>query len=144
MSRFYDPKTGTEALDGIHELSGTTSIEDMPEPSRQWFSEEPIPDGMKWENDPTGKYPVLVPIPPPTDEQKAAAARNWARSQLRATDFIILPDSPYTDAEREQVRLYREALRNPTRDVQRATFDDNWRPPWPKNVKVPDGVDIEG
>ena len=68
MTRYYDPATGTEALEGIHDLNGCTKDEDMPQESRDWFT-RPEKDGMKWENDPTGKFPVEVAIPPPTSKE---------------------------------------------------------------------------
>ena len=136
MPRFYDPKTGTEALEGIHDLEGTTKDSDMPEESRLWF-ERPAREGHRWENDPTGKYPVEVPIPPPTSDELAATERAWAQQELAATDAAMLPDSPYSDEHRQSIQNYRQALRNPNRTDTAGFPEQSWRPTWPDNVKRP-------
>ena len=133
MPRFYDPKTGTEALEGIHDTEGATPDTEMPAASRAWF-ERPAREGMQWQNDPTGKFPIEVPIPPPTTDQLKAVERQWAYAELVNTDPIMLPDSPYTAAERTQVETYRAALRNPAREATSDYPADTWRPAWPEGV----------
>ena len=73
----------------------------------------------------------------PSQTEQEATERDWAQNQLRRTDFIILSDSPYTDNERQKVRTYRAALRNPTRTSTNAFPDTSWRPVWPEGVKLP-------
>ena len=137
MPRFYDPKTGTEALEGINDLKGCTSSDDMPESSRAWF-DRPARDGKQWKTDPTGKFPVEVDIPPPTTDQLKETERAWSAQELAATDPVMLSDSPYSDEQRDAVRTYRSALRNPAREANSAYPDPLfWRPEWPKGVKRP-------
>ena len=125
MSRYYDPNTGTESLDETG-----TSIDDMPPASRKWFEADSTPAGKQWETDPTGTFPVLVDIPPPSPADLTAADRSWAESELRRTDFILLPDSPYSDEHQTLVKAYRNALRTPQR-----TGSPWVRPEWPAGVK---------
>ena len=136
MPRFYDPKTGTEALEGIHDTTGATPDTEMPSSSRAWF-ERPAADGMQWQTDPTGKYPVEVPIPPPTTDELKAIERAWVQTELAATDPAMLPDSPYSEEHRQALQDYRAALRNPTREATSAYPDQSWRPAFPAGVKRP-------
>ena len=133
MPRFYDPKTGTEALEGIHDMDGATADDDMPAESRKWFDDDPVPEGKVWAVDPTGKFPILVDIPAPTADEIAQDDRAWAQSELLLTDRVLVSDSPYSKADQDKVTAYRHKLRNP----QRAAKD--WqRPEWPKDVKRPE------
>ena len=136
MTRFYDPKTGTEALEGIHDTENATSSDDMPEAARAWF-ERPAAEGMKWQTDPTGKFPIEVPIPPPTTDEQKAIERIWAKGELLRTDIAMLPDSPYTAAQKTKVETYRAALRNPAREATEGFPATSWRPEWPTGVKQP-------
>jgi len=136
MPRFYDPKTGTEALEGIHDTNGCTADEDMPEASQEWF-ERPARDGHQWETDPTGKFPIEVPIPPPSDDELKATEKEWARSELYATDRVFVKDTKYTEEEQKAVETYRQALRNPEREKADGFPDTSWRPQWPEGVKHP-------
>lgn len=135
MTRYYDPKTETEVLTGIHETENTTNIDDMPEESKEWFK-RPAKPGYKWKTDKTGKYPVEVLITPPTNEEQKNRERQWAKRELSQTDSILLPDSPYTTEEREQIQTYRAALRNPNREKAAGFPSSSWRPTFP-NVKHP-------
>ena len=74
----------------------------------------------------------------PSQAEQEARERSWVQNQLKRTDFIILPDSPYTDDEIQKVKTYRAALRNPTRTTTDAFPDVSWRPVWPQGVKLPD------
>ena len=136
-TRYYDPETGSEALEGIHDISRATAFEDMPATSQAWFSPDPIPEGKQWVTDATGKYPVLEDIPPPTSKEKRETERNWSKSELALTDVIMLSDSPYTEEQREQVKIYRAATRNPFREATVGYPDQSWRPEWPSDVKRP-------
>ena len=86
--RYYDPDTGTESLDG----TGTAET-DMPAASREWF-QRAANDGFIWQTDQTGTYPVEVPRPDPTPEQRAISERAWLKSELDLTDRYVLPDFP--------------------------------------------------
>ena len=136
MPRFYDPATGTEALEGIHNTDNATSSDDMPEASRAWFTRE-AREGHRWETDPTGKFPIEVPIPPPTNAELSASERAYARQELAATDAAMLPDSPYTEPQRAEIQAYRTALRNPAREATTNYPAESWRPTFPAGVKRP-------
>ena len=137
MARYYDPTTRTEALEGIHDISQATSEDDMPEASRAWFTDDPIPEGKQWVNDPTGKFPILADRPPPDQNTLKAIERQWAQSELLATDPALLPDAPYTDDEKTKIRAYRAALRNPDREKNSGYPAQSWRPVFPADVKRP-------
>ena len=136
MPRYYNPATGTEALEGIHDTNNATSETDMTEESREWFK-RPARNGMRWKTDPTGKFPVEIPIPPPTTEELKARERAWSAAELAATDLAMLPDSPYSASERESIQTYRASLRNPAREATEAYPDPSWRPVFPAGVKHP-------
>ncbi|AOE64206.1 phage tail assembly chaperone [Pseudomonas corrugata] len=59
----------------------------------------------------TGNTPEL-PLAVPTREIEWAAIRTRRDQLLRQTDFTQLPDYPATDAQRAQVKAYRQALRD--------------------------------
>lgn len=59
----------------------------------------------------TGNTPEL-PLAVPTREIEWAAIRTRRDQLLRLTDFTQLPDYPATDAQRDQVKAYRQALRD--------------------------------
>jgi hypothetical protein len=59
----------------------------------------------------TGNTPEL-PLAVPTREIEWAAVRTRRDQLLRQTDFTQLPDYPATDAQRAQVKAYRQALRD--------------------------------
>ncbi|NUT85322.1 hypothetical protein HNO91_02750 [Pseudomonas corrugata] len=59
----------------------------------------------------TGNTPEL-PLAVPTQEIEWAAIRTRRDQLLRQTDFTQLPDYPATDAQRAQVKAYRQALRD--------------------------------
>ena len=138
MTRYYSPTDRneqfatpeTDAEGTITEVppTGATADSDMPEASRAWFTSDPIPDGKQWQNDPTGRFPVLADIPPPTDTELRAAERAWAASELRRTDFAMLPDSRHTGADLDAIRAYRHALRNPQREATTGYPAQSWRP----------------
>lgn len=53
-----------------------------------------------------------LPLAVPTREIEWAAIRTRRDQLLRLTDFTQLPDYPATDAQRAQVKAYRQALRD--------------------------------
>ncbi|MGZ9707691.1 tail fiber assembly protein [Pseudomonas sp. GNP013] len=55
---------------------------------------------------------VAPQLAKPLPEIEWAAIRERRNHFLRATDFTQLPDFPATDAQREEVKTYREQLRN--------------------------------
>ncbi|EQB09673.1 tail fiber assembly protein [Novosphingobium lindaniclasticum] len=63
--------------------------------------------------------PIAVPPPPPPADQLARQLRTKRDKLLAASDFTQVPDSPFTAAEREEWRLYRQALR----DLPETTLD---------------------
>ena len=136
MPRYYDPATGTEALEGLHDTQEATKETDMPQESRAWFT-RPAAEGKQWQTDPTGKFPIEVETPPPTREALRIQERAWAQTALKATDAAMLSDSPYTDEEKKKIQTYRKALRNPDREAATGYPADAWRPTWPASIKRP-------
>ena len=122
--RHYDPDTGTESLDG----TGTAET-DMPAASREWF-QRAANDGFIWQTDQTGTYPVEVPRPDPTPEQRAISERVWLKSELDLTDRYVLPDFPITDEDRQLIKEYRTALRTAGNGYP----SSGWRPVFPVSV----------
>jgi len=64
--------------------------------------------------------------PPPTPEEVAKALRARRNGMLRASDWTQLPDSPLSQAQRDDYRAHRQALRDITED-----------PAWP-DVPLPE------
>ncbi len=60
------------------------------------------------------------------DKEQKNRERQWAKRELSQTDSILLPDSPYTTEEREQIQTYRAALRNPNRYPKWRDSDSKW------------------
>ena len=137
MTRFYDPITRTEAFEGIHNLDNAISSDDMPEEYLAYFNNKHVL-GKVWVNDSTGRYPIEIDIAAPTLEENKEIQRSWATSELFATDRTLLPDSPYTDQEQTQIKIYRAALRNPAREQTAGYPEPSWRPVWPAGIKRPD------
>ena len=72
MEQFYDPATQTEAIFGIHDLSGCTKKADMSPEAQEWFT-RPARDGYEWKCL-NGKWPEEVPIEPaPADDRRLSA-----------------------------------------------------------------------
>lgn len=71
-------------------------------------------------------FPILVDPPPPTDAELASAIRAERNAKIAASDWAVLPDVPLTDAEQAAWRVYRQALRDVTRQ---ATFPQSVE--WP-------------
>ncbi|MXR29161.1 MAG: tail fiber assembly protein [Pseudomonas rhizophila] len=53
-----------------------------------------------------------LPLAVPSREVEWAAIRTRRNQLLRETDFTQLPDYPATDAQRAEVKAYRQALRD--------------------------------
>ena len=51
-------------------------------------------------------------MPEPTEEEIAEQVRAKRDSLIAKTDFLVMPDYPLTDEEREAVQTYRQALRD--------------------------------
>lgn len=54
----------------------------------------------------------IVAVPEPTEEEIAEQVRAKRDSLIAKTDFLVMPDYPLTDEEREAVQTYRQALRD--------------------------------
>lgn len=79
--------------------------------------------------------PPELPSPEEIEEQKAAQIRATRDALIAETDWTQLLDSPISDESREQVRVYRQALR----DVpQQESFPDEVT--WPEKPEVIKGV----
>ena len=70
--------------------------------------------------------------PPPTPEEKAMQVRTERDGLITGTDYLLMPDYPISDDEREAVKAYRQALRDVTKQPG---FPDviNW-PERPEDV----------
>ncbi|WP_422134958.1 hypothetical protein [Endozoicomonas sp. ALD040] len=99
MERYYNFKTETECLDGIHDIESTTKKSDMPPESKEWFDRLARP-GYEWVCN-NGLWPEEVPIDPaPAAErrQAATAAIDTAAGQARAR---FATDTPFIEPEYE-------------------------------------------
>ncbi len=56
--------------------------------------------------------PMLADQPFPTNEQLISKERVWRDRQIAATDYLAMPDYPLTDAQRSEMHVYRQALRD--------------------------------
>ena len=92
-------------------------------------------EGMILNADESGITPT---IHQPTNQEQEKSERIWARQELRRTDFIILPDSRYSEADQTAVKAYRALLRNPTRMNSPGFPAQSWRPSFPAGVSNPD------
>lgn len=58
-----------------------------------------------------------APPPPPTLEAKQATIRQKRDKLLIDCDYTQMPDSPLSEAEKEEWKIYRQALRDITEDA---------------------------
>lgn len=59
----------------------------------------------------------IVKVPEPTTEEIAAQVRAKRDALIAKTDFLMMPDYPLSDDEREMLKTYRQVLRDiPTQD----------------------------
>ena len=64
-----------------------------------------------------------------SEENKLEAVRNERNSKLSDTDWAVLPDAPLTDAEKTEVKDYRQSLRDLPQQINDGTIDpyvDDW------------------
>lgn len=54
----------------------------------------------------------ILPIPAPTTEELAAQARSQRDALIAATDYLMATDYPLTDEKRQELTVYRQALRD--------------------------------
>lgn len=104
---------GSQLIDGIHDTSSATHINDMPEESRQWFNSAfKLPEGKEWKHDPERNIPVLVDVAEPTSEQlEQQKHREWkAARQEKVNNIKVTIDGLTFDGdETSQGRTVRAA-----------------------------------
>ena len=54
----------------------------------------------------------ILPVPAPTTEELAAQARSQRDALIDATDYLMATDYPLTDEKRQELTVYRQALRD--------------------------------
>ena len=82
--RFFNPETLTEVIPGIHSTEGAVEL-----PDDNWFFVlESIPEGKKLAANEAGE-PILVDIPPPTQEELTANAEALKLSLKAQADSEI-------------------------------------------------------
>lgn len=59
-----------------------------------------------------GDYYEVVAVPAPTTEELAAQARSQRDALIAATDYLMATDYPLTDEKRQELTVYRQALRD--------------------------------
>lgn len=59
-----------------------------------------------------GDYYEVVAIPAPTTEELAVQARSQRDALIAATDYLMATDYPLTDEKRQELTVYRQALRD--------------------------------
>lgn len=59
-----------------------------------------------------GDYYEVVPIPEPTEEELARFVRGSRDAKLSATDYLLTSDYPISEENLEEVKVYRQALRD--------------------------------
>lgn len=74
-----------------------------------------------------GDYYEAVPVPELTEEELARNVRSTRDAKLSETDYLVIPDYPISEENLEEVKTYRQALRDIT---EQAGF--------PKDVIWPD------
>ena len=75
-----------------------------------------------------GKYEILA-IPAATTEELMGRLRNERNKRLAATDYLVLPDYPMSDAS--AIRTYRQALRDLPAQVGAPWDGGGENTPWP-------------
>ena len=67
---------------------------------------------------PSGMAPIseaeadALRYPEPSLEEKASVIRQQRDALLSATDYMMMPDYPISDTDRDALRAYRQALRD--------------------------------
>ena len=59
-----------------------------------------------------GDYYEAVPVPEPTVQELASMVRSQRDAKLSATDYLVAPDYPISPEDLEDVKAYRQALRD--------------------------------
>lgn len=59
-----------------------------------------------------GDYYEVVAVPAPTTEELATQARSQRDALIAATDYLMATDYPLTDEKRQELTVYRQALRD--------------------------------
>ena len=59
-----------------------------------------------------GDYYEVVAVPAPTIEELAAQARSQRDGLIASTDYLMATDYPLTDEKRQELTVYRQALRD--------------------------------
>lgn len=59
-----------------------------------------------------GEYYEVVAVPAPTTEELAVQARSQRDALIAATDYLMATDYPLTDEKRQELTVYRQALRD--------------------------------
>ena len=69
----------------------------------------PVDVGYTYNGDGTFTAPTY---PAKTTEQLWADLRGWRDGELLCSDWIMIPDTPFSDSKREEWKTYRQALRD--------------------------------
>ena len=109
---FYSPSTGGFYLEAIH---GDAMPDDALSLGQDAYTA--LMDGQSagkviMPPDEGHDLPYLADPPPPTKDILAANARRERDRLLAETDFLIMPDYPLDEKARAAVTLYRQALRD--------------------------------
>ena len=59
-----------------------------------------------------GDYYEAVPVPEPTVQELASMVRSQRDAKLFDTDYLVAPDYPISPEDLEDVKAYRQALRD--------------------------------
>lgn len=62
-----------------------------------------------------GDYYEAVPVPEPTEEELARNVRGIRDAKLSETDYLVVPDYPISEENLAEVKVYRQALRDITK-----------------------------
>lgn len=61
-----------------------------------------------------GDYYEAVPVPEPTNKELAIIVRGNRDAKLSETDYLVVPDYPISEENLDEVKVYRQALRDIT------------------------------
>lgn len=64
-----------------------------------------------------GDYYEAVTVPEPTEEELARFVRGNRDAKLSETDYLVVPDYPISEENLEEVKAYRQALRDITEQL---------------------------
>jgi hypothetical protein len=106
---FFSPSALAFFDDAIHAALPSDAVAITVDRHRQLMDEQAT--GRRIAADADGQ-PITVAPPPPTDQQLLAALRQRRNRLLASCDHTQMPDVGLTDAQREEWRVYRQALRD--------------------------------